>query len=162
MANVRLSTSDSGEASGGTGDPSEPLRDIAQRSPIYAATGEEMLSNAIALTLKASPAERADLFEYFTRLITAVTNASDIESEPAKRPWKCGVHSGTDGSRIFLGGIGYSIVIDPDGRLWRAGTVEDFETTYEITATSCEIATMTPLYSNMKEYLPRDEPYVAP
>ncbi|MGH9761292.1 MAG: hypothetical protein ACREDR_27880 [Blastocatellia bacterium] len=159
MANLRLAASDRGEASGGNVDPAGPLQDIAQRSPIYAATGEEMLSNAIALTLKASPAERAELFEYFTRLITAVTNASDIESEPARRPWICGVHSGTDGSRIFLGGIGYSIVIDPNGRLWRAGTVEDFETTYDITATSCEIASMTPLYANMKEYLPRDEPY---
>ncbi len=65
----------------------------------------------------------------------------------------CYVHTGTDGSRIFRGGIGFSLVIDPQGRLWRAATAEDFETTYTLTSTSCEIDTMTPIYATMREYV---------
>ena len=36
-----------------------------------------------------------------------------------------------------------------------ARSYEDFETTYAFTATSCEIATLTPLYAQMREFLPR-------
>jgi hypothetical protein len=114
-------------------------------------TGEEMLGNAIAHTLQAPPRERAALFERLTREIIAVTTAPGSEM----RPWTCFVHDGTDGSRVFRGGLGLSIVVDPEGRLWRARTYEDFDTTYAITPTSCEIATMTPKYAEMREYLPR-------
>jgi hypothetical protein len=46
-------------------------------------------------------------------------------AHPAERPWTCTIYTGTDGSRIFRGGIGHSLVIDPDGRLWRARSYED-------------------------------------
>ena len=94
---------------------------------------------------------KAALFEQFTREIAAITLAPDS----GMRQWTCAVYSGTDGSRIFRGGLGSSLVIDPDGRLWRARSVEDFETTYLITPTSCEIATLTPDYTQMREYVPR-------
>lgn len=74
---------------------------------------------------------------------------------PQERPWTCKVFTGTDGSRIFRGGVGHSLVIDPTGRLWRALSYEDFHTTYTLTENSCEIASLTPLYSQMREYLPR-------
>jgi len=73
---------------------------------------------------------------------------------PAERPWTCRVYAGTDGSRIFRGGVGHSLVIDANGRLWRARSYEDFETTYRIADGTCEIATLTPLYEQMREYQP--------
>jgi hypothetical protein len=115
-------------------------------------TGEEMLRQAIARVLAASPQERADLLERLTGEIAAVTTAPGS----GRRPWTCSVHAGTDGSRIFRGGLGYSIVVDPQGRLWRAGTVEDFATTYAITPTSCEIVAMQPNYAQMREYKSRE------
>jgi hypothetical protein len=112
---------------------------------------EEMLGRAIARTLQAPPLDRAALFERLASEITAAASAPDS----GMKPWTCTVRTGTDGSRIFSGGIGYSIVIDPRGRMWRAGTYEDFETTYEITPTSCEISAMSPRYGQMREYLGR-------
>src|SRR6476661_6492420 len=109
-----------------------------------------MLGRAIARTLEAPPQDRAALFERLTREITEAASAPDS----GMKPWTSTIRTGTDGSRIFSGGIGYSIVIDPQGRLWRAGTHEDFETTYEITPTSCEIVALEPKYSQMREYLP--------
>jgi hypothetical protein len=122
-----------------------------QHDAVSDLTGEEMLGSAIAQTLRAPAAQRAALFEQLTREIGAVTTAPGAEL----RPWVCFVHDGTDGSRVFRSGVGLSIVIDPDGRLWRARTYEDFDTTHDITPTSCEIATMTPKYAEMREYLPR-------
>jgi len=119
------------------------------RSPILTSSGEEMFSQAIALTLKAPPDRRADLFEQLLQDIIATVSAN-----PEMRPWQYTVHAGTDGSRVFRGGIGLCLVIDPNGRLWRARTYEDFETTYTITITSCEIASMRPKYEQMREYLP--------
>lgn len=116
---------------------------------ILAPSGEEMLSRAIALTLLAPVQHRAELFESFTQQIAAITTAPDS----GMKPWACFVHTGTDGSRIFRGGIGLCIVIDPEGRLWRARTYEDFETTYTITDTSCEIDTIKPNYQLMREYV---------
>jgi len=109
-----------------------------------------MLSNAIAQTLDAAPAERADLFNRLVR------NIEDFMAQhPDERPWTCRLFAGTDGSSIFRGGVGHSLVIDPAGRLWRARSYEDFETTYRFTATTCEIDTLTPLYAQMFEYRPR-------
>jgi hypothetical protein len=121
------------------------------QSEIYAPSGEEMLSKAIAITLQAPAPDRAKLFELLMREIVAIVSNPNL----GMKPWTCFVHNGTDGSRIFRGGIGTSIVIDPQGRIWRARTYEDFETTYTITATSCEIATMKPNYSLMREYVIR-------
>lgn len=121
------------------------------QSEIYAPSGEEMLSKAIAITLQAPTQDRAELFELLMREIVALVSTPNS----GLKPWTCFVHNGTDGSRIFRGGVGTSIVVDPQGRLWRARTYEDFETTYTITATSCEIATMKPNYSLMREYVIR-------
>ena len=120
-------------------------------STIYAPSGDEMLSKAIAITLQTPAQDRAELFESLTREIVAITSAANSKM----KPWVCFVHSGTDGSRIFRGGIGLSIVVDPQGRLCRARTYDDFETTYTITATSCKIATMKPNYTLMREYVLR-------
>jgi len=75
-----------------------------------------------------------------------------MAQHPEERPWTCRVYVGTDGSSIFRGGIGHSLVIDPTGRLWRARSYEDFETSYAFVDTSCEIDTLTPLYAQMSEY----------
>lgn len=74
---------------------------------------------------------------------------------PHERPWTCIIYKGTDGSTIFRGGIGHSLVVDPVGRLWRARSYEDFETTYRFINGSCEIDTLTPRYAQMREYCPR-------
>lgn len=80
---------------------------------------------------------------------------SFMTAHPEERPWTCTVYPGTDGSTIFRGGVGHSLVIDPAGRLWRARSYEDFETTYRFTSGSCVIDTLTPLYAQMREYRPR-------
>src|SRR3954468_12159918 len=123
------------------------------RSQVFAPSGEEMFAKAIALTLQVPPEERADLFAQLTDEINVITTAQDS----GMKPWTCTVHTGTDGSRIFRGGVGASVVIDPDGRLWRARSYEDFETTYTITSTTCEIASLKPQYSLMREYVPLDQ-----
>jgi hypothetical protein len=106
-----------------------------------------MFSKAIALTLEASPDERLELFERLLEEIVTIVSAN-----PEMRPWKFDQHTGSDGSRIFSGGIGLSLVVDTEGRLWRGRTYEDFETTFRITATSCEVESMTPKYEQMREY----------
>ena len=112
-----------------------------------------MFSHAIALTLQAPPGDRAELFERLTAEIVDITTAQPAEW----RPWTRTIFTGTDGSRIFRGGIGFSVVIDPRGRLWRGANHEDFATTFTITPTSCEIETLTPKYAQMREYLPGGE-----
>jgi hypothetical protein len=109
-----------------------------------------MLSQAIAETLKTPASERAQLFERLVREIQ-----SYMLAHPNERPWTCTIYTGTEGSRIFRGGVGHSLVIDPQGRLWRARSYEDFETTYVFGEGTCEIGTLTPLYHQMREYLPR-------
>jgi len=109
-----------------------------------------MLARAICKTLRAPASDRARLFEQFVREIE-----SYMAAHPAERPWTCVVYTGTDGSRIFRGGIGHSLVIDPDGRLWRARSYEDFQTTYTFSEKTCEIDTLTPLFEQMREYQPR-------
>ena len=77
-----------------------------------------------------------------------------MANHPEERAWTCRVYTGTDGSRIFRGGVGHSLVIDASGRLWRARSYEDFDTTYALTDSTCEIDRLTPLYAQMREYLP--------
>ena len=115
---------------------------------LLAEDGSLMFKKALIRTLQARPEERAILFESFAEQIQKNAVYEDVH-----KSWTYHLHTGTDGSRIFRGGIGFSLVIDPQGRLWRAATHEDFETTYTITPTSCEIDTMTPLYANMREYV---------
>ena len=108
-----------------------------------------MLSDAVAQTLRAPAAERATLF---ARLVGEIE--SFMAAHPEERPWTCKVYRGTDGSAIFRGGVGHSLVIDLAGRLWRARSYEDFDTTYAFNGSTHEIDTLTPRYSQMREYLP--------
>ena len=123
----------------------EPLQSGVLSSP-----AEPMLSRAIARTLTAPPADRVRLFAQLISEIEAF-----MAGHPQERPWTCQVYDGTEGSAIFRGGIGHSLVIDPKGRLWRARSYEDFNTTYKFTDRSCEIDTLTPLYAQMRECGPR-------
>jgi hypothetical protein len=111
-----------------------------------------MLGRAIFETLQAPASERVRLFEQFVCEIE-----SYMAAHPAERPWTCRLYTGTDGSRIFRGGVGHSLVIDRNGRLWRARSYEDFETTYTFSEGTCEIATLTPLFDQMREYQPWKE-----
>jgi hypothetical protein len=121
----------------------------ALQSGILTSPADAMLDDAIARTLGAPASDRARLFEQLAREIE-----SAMAARPAERPWTCQVFTGTDGSRIFRGGIGHSLVIDTNGRLWRARSYEDFETTYRLIDAACEIETLTPLYEQMREYWP--------
>lgn len=122
----------------------------ALQSEVLVPPGEKPLGEAIRQTLQAPPQDRADLFERLAREIEAVVAAMAPD-----HPWTCAVYTGTDGSRIFRGGIGHSLVIDLNGRLWRARSHEDFITTYTLTDKTCAIESLTPLYEQMRQYLPR-------
>lgn len=122
----------------------EPLQSGVLYSP-----ADEMLRRAIAATLEAPVADRARLFGELASEIEAF-----VAANYPQRHWTCTIYTGTDGSHIFRGGVGHSLVIDPGGRLWRARSYEDFVTTYTHTARSCEIDSLTPLYAQMREYLP--------
>lgn len=120
------------------------------QSGVVTSAADPLLGDAIAQTLRAAPAERVRLF---TRLVGDI--ASFMAAHPEQRPWTCEAYIGTDGSAIFRGGVGHSLVIDPSGRLWRARSYEDFETTYLPKGNVYVIDTLTPLYAQMREYFPR-------
>jgi len=120
------------------------------QSGVLASAAEPLLSDAIAQTLRAPAAERARLFAKLVSEIEAY-----MAAHPEERPWTCKVYQGTDGSAIFRGGVGHSLVIDVAGELWRARSYEDFETTYAFDGVTYEIDTLTPLYAQMREYRPR-------
>ena len=117
------------------------------QSGVLSSPADEMLAHAISETLRAPVSDRVRLFEQFVREIETY-----MAAHPAERPWTCMIYTGTDGSRIFRGGIGHSLVIDGDGRLWRARSYEDFQTTYTFSQDKCEIDTLTPLFEQMREY----------
>jgi len=112
--------------------------------------GEAHLSEAIRVTLEAPQAHRAAVFESLAHSIK-----TQVDETCPEHPWVCTIFEGVDGSGIFRGGVGTSLVIDPNGRLWRARSYEDFETTYRIDGNTCEIETLRPIYSQTREYLPR-------
>ena len=116
-------------------------------SGVLTSPADALLRGAIAATLGAEPHVRADLF---TRLLREIEDF--MRTQPQDRPWTCSIFTGTDGSRIFRGGTGRSIVIDPAGTMWRARSYEDFETTYTITENTCTIASLTPQYKDMRQY----------
>lgn len=122
------------------------------QSGLLSSPADAMLGRAISETLRAPASDRARLFEEFVREIE-----SSMAAHPEERPWTCVVYVGTDGSRIFRGGVGHSLVIDRKGRLWRARSYEDFDTTYVLTEGKYEIATLTPLFEQMREYQPWPE-----
>ena len=125
-------------------ETNQPLQSRVLTSP-----ADEMLRRAIEVTLNTPISDRSRILEQFVQEIEVYITAYYPE-----RPWTCSVYIGTDGSRVFRGGVGHSLVIDTTGRLWRARSYEDFDTTYTITENSCEIESLTPLYSQMREYLP--------
>ncbi len=122
--------------------PAEQLQSGVVRS-----AADDMLGLAITETLDTPAADRARVF---SQLVLRIEEFMALH--PEERPWTCTRYRGTDGSSIFRGGVGHSLVIDPDGRLWRARSYEDFETTYIFAGTSCEIDTLTPLYAQMREF----------
>lgn len=126
----------------------EPLRSGVLFSP-----ADELLRRAITDTLKAPAQMRAGLFAQFAREIEAF-----VAVHYPQRPWTCRCYTGTDGSHIFRGGVGHSLVIDLAGRLWRARSYEDFETPYAWVGNTCEIASLTPCYKQMREYLVEETP----
>ena len=119
-------------------------------SGLLTSPADAMLSEAVARTLATPLPQRREVFTAHVRKIEAY-----MAAHPAERPWTCTVYTGTDGSAIFRGGVGHSLVIDCEGRLWRARSYEDFETTYRADDGSYAIQTLTPLYAQMREYLPR-------
>jgi hypothetical protein len=122
------------------------------QSGVLFSPADPMLSEAIAEALRAPAGARAQLFAQRVREIEQF-----MAAHPNERPWTCTLYKGTDGSTIFRGGVGHSLVVDPVGQLWRARSYEDFETTYRFIDDSCEIDTLAPLYSQMREYRPRTE-----
>ena len=127
--------------------------EVPLRSGVLSSAADPMLRRATATTLSAPAADRARLFTQLVREIERF-----MAAHPEERPWTCNVYTGTDAATIFRGGIGHSLVIDRDGRLWRARSYEDFDTTYTFADSSCEIDTLTPLYAQMREYLPSEFP----
>ncbi|HXU30786.1 MAG TPA: hypothetical protein VN851_09440 [Thermoanaerobaculia bacterium] len=120
------------------------------QSGVVTSPADPMLRRAIERTLVAPASDRRRLF---TELVSEIVTF--MAAHPEERPWTCTVYTGTDGSAIFRGGVGHSLVVDPEGRLWRARSYEDFETTYRFGDGTCEIDRLTPIYGQMREYLPR-------
>lgn len=118
------------------------------KSNVFISPGAKPLNDAIAKTLEVVPEMRGELFTRLVIEIEILVNATSPE-----HPWTCSLYFGSDGSHIFRGGVGHSLVIDPSGRLWRARSYEDFDTTYCITENSCMIKTLEPLYAQMFEYI---------
>ena len=120
------------------------------QSAVLSSPADAMLGRAISETLRAPASDRARLFEQLVGEIERL-----MAAHPQGRPWTYVVHTGTDGSRIFRGGVGHSLVIDRAGRLWRGRSYEDFETSYSFSEGRCEIGTLRPLFEQMCEYMPR-------
>ena len=114
-------------------------------SGVLTSPADGLLREAIAAALDVLPDDRA---RFLTERLVAIMEF--MAERPHERPWTFSEYVGTDGSRIFRGGIGHSLVVDPRGELWRARSYEDFETRYTITARECHIASLTPLYADMR------------
>jgi hypothetical protein len=116
-------------------------------SGVLTSPADALLSAAIATTLNSEAALRAAVFTAQVRQIEAY-----MASRPQERPWTCRVLTGTDGSVVFRGGVGHSLVIDREGRLWRARSYEDFDTTYVQVGEIFDVDAVTPLYAQMRQY----------
>ena len=126
------------------------IQNAILQSGVISSPADAMLGRAISETLRAPASDRACLFEQLVGEIERL-----MAAHPQARPWSCEVYTGTDGSRIWRGGVGHSLVIDRAGRLWRGRSYEDFETTYSFSEGRCEIEALRPLYEQMREYVPR-------
>jgi hypothetical protein len=126
------------------------IQNATLQSAVLSSPADAMLGRAISETLRAPASDRARLFE---QLVGEIERFMAAHAEG--RPWSCVIYTGTDGSRIWRGGVGHSLVIDRAGRLWRGRSYEDFETTYSFSEGRCEIDTLRPLYEQMREYMPR-------
>jgi len=116
-------------------------------SGVVSSPADALLREAIAIALAADPSERQELFESLLREIECF-----MKEFPQDRPWTYMLLTGTDGSKVFRGGTGRSVVIDPSGAIWRARSYEDFDTTYQISDNECSITSLTPKYEQMSRY----------
>jgi len=123
-------------------DDASTLTSFVLNSP-----ADGLLREAIQATLRADPQTRAERLEQALREIEAFA-----KEHPEQRPWTFSAHTGTDGSRVFRGGTGQSLVVDPFGGIWRARSYEDFDTEYAITGNECRITALTPRYEEMRRY----------
>src|SRR5581483_5358322 len=80
------------------------------QSGILTSPADALLSNAIQKTLEADKEHRPRLF---AQLVSEIETF--MAAHPEERPWTCRIFEGTDGSKIFRGGVGHSLVIDPAG-----------------------------------------------
>src|SRR5436853_5697417 len=95
------------------------IQNATLQSGVISSPADAMLGRAISETLRAPASDRARLFEQLVGEIERF-----MATHPEGRPWTCVVYTGTDGSRIFRGGVGHSMVIDPAGRLWRGAATK--------------------------------------
>jgi hypothetical protein len=116
-------------------------------SAVVTSPADPLLRKAVMDALRMLPGERAAFLA--ARLSEIQTF---MEQRPAERPWTFSEFAGTDGSRIFRGGVGHSLVVDPEGTLWRARSYEDFVTVYDTTDERSAIAALTPIYCDMRRY----------
>jgi hypothetical protein len=114
-------------------------------SGVSTSPADGLLQEAIAAALASVPSDRA---RFLAERLREIKNF--MAEGRHERPWTFAEFTGTDGSHIFRGGVGHSLVVDSHGGIWRARSYEDFETTYTITETECHIATLTPLYREMR------------
>ena len=114
-------------------------------SGVLTSPADALLREAIAAALQIPSSERA---RFLSQRLSDIRDF--MEQHPAERPWTFSEFIGTDGAHIFRGGVGHSLVVDPQGTIWRARSYEDFMTAYTITATECTIASLTPVYAEMR------------
>jgi hypothetical protein len=119
----------------------------ALTSGVLTSPADGLLRDAIQTSLRADPHTRADRLEHALREIEELASR-----HPEQRPWTFSVYTGTDASRVFRGGTGQSLVVDPAGAIWRARSYEDFDTAYAIIGNECRITALTPHYEQMRRY----------
>ena len=115
------------------------------RSFVLTSAVDTMLRDAIDEALRAEPRARAALFEQRLTEIAEFSRAT-----PGERSCRFQAFDGTDGSRIFRGGTGRAVVVDPAGAMWKARAYEDFDITYAFEGFDCRVDTMTPHYAEMR------------
>jgi hypothetical protein len=126
-------------------DEDPPVEHLS--SGVFTSPADGLLREAIAAALKVLPDNRAN---FLAERLDEIKKL--MAEQPLERPWTFSEYIGTDGSRIFRGGIGHSLVVDTRGEVWRARSYEDFKTSYTITGTDCQITSLTPLYEQMRRY----------